>query len=440
MQKKLYIISIIFIILLIISSTTYSADLKNRENTELIYNIPIDSDIDPGMATFIDRRIKTAEEADADLIIITIDTYGGLVDSAIQIRDKIFNTYIPTITFISHRAWSAGALIALSGEELVMVPGSSIGAAETRPNEEKYISALRTEFNSTAERRGKDGEIAEAMVDADIEIEGLVEKGKLLSMTASEAEKYKISDTTADDFNDLLRKLKSENAEIVKVTRSPAEILANVITNPVFSVLLLTIGFMALWAEALIPGWGIGGTTGVLSLSLFFSGYMINGYGNWGLLALFVAGILLIGLEVFVIPGFGVTGVGGLIAIFTSLYFFMPSTETALLILVSALLFSLIGAFILFKFFGSSRFWQNIALGESQNNETGYTAHINKKELKGGIGETLTPLRPAGTALINDKRIDVVSEGGFIEKGAKIKVVDVSGSRIIVKKIEREDF
>ena len=429
---------IIFFFILISGYGHAESDFLVNKNIDLVYQIPIKTDIDPSIASFVRNGIKEAEINEADLIIIEISSFGGLVDSAIAIKDNIIKTSIPTITFVSERAWSAGALIALAGEELVMQEGTSIGAAETRPNEEKYISALRKEFNATAELRNRNPELAEAMVDSDIEVEGIIAKDKLLTLTSSEALENNISNSTVISYEDLLSKYNLADSEIITLQRSMREIFADIVTTPIFSVILLSIGFVALISEAIIPGWGVGGTIGLLSLATFFSGYLINGYAHWGLIVLFIVGIVLMAIELFVVPGFGITGIGGLIAIFASLYFFFPDPSTALGVMAAVLVISIVLLFILIKLFGVSKFWKNISLGESQSNEGGYTSHSNQKKLIGETGTTLTHLRPAGTAEFRGKRIDVITEGDYIDKNKEVKVIRVKGSRVVVKKIEEE--
>ncbi|MFW6268780.1 MAG: NfeD family protein, partial [Bacillota bacterium] len=236
------------------------------------------------------------------------------------------------------------------------------------------------------------------------------------------------------EYNQLSDEFGYINAEFRDINFTPAERLAKKITGPVFSVILLTLGFVALMFEILAPGFGVGGTVGILSLSLFFSSYVINGYAGWGLVILFLAGLGLLLLELLVIPGFGITGIGGIAAMVTSLMLIFPSVEIAVSVLALVLVFSLTGFYILWKVFGSSKIWNHLSLGESQTQETGYTAQSNKKEIIGKEGKTETPLRPAGIAVINNERVDVITEGDFIGKGEKIKVIEVKGNRVIVKK------
>ncbi|OCL26030.1 peptidase S14 [Orenia metallireducens] len=437
MRKRMTILSSILVFLVILPIlVVMKADARP---SDLVYQIPIQGTVNPGMLKLVQKGIREAEEVGADAIIFKVDTYGGLVDSGIKIKDAIFATKIPTVTYVANRAWSAGALIALSGEKLVMLSGSSMGAAETRPNEEKYISALRKEFKAIAERRGKNPDLAAAMVDDDIEVKGIIAKDKLLTLTASEALENKMADLVVDDFKGLLKELNLSEAKVIEVEATTAEKLARVVTNPNISILLLTIGFMALVFEALAPGFGVGGTVGLVSLGLFFSGYIINGVADWGLVILFLIGIVLMALEIFVVPGFGVTGIGGLVAIFASLYFLFPTPDIALMVLATVFILSVIGTVILVRIFGASKLWHKISLEEIQTKDLGYIAAPKGIALLGQVGYALTPLRPAGIIEVDRNRLDVVSEGGFIAKGEQVEIIKVEGSRIVVKAVKDED-
>lgn len=428
-----YLIISLILIFLFFLSPIISAD-----STDLIYQIPITGDIDNGLLKLTEKGIAEAEEVGADLILFDIDTYGGYVDPAIKIRDLILSTNISTVTYIKGRAWSAGALIALAGENLIMGEGSSIGAAETRPKEEKYISALRKEFKATAEARGKNPDLAAAMVDSDIEIEGIIAEDKLLTLTAEEALKNEITDFKVSNIQELFNELEYSPAQIRVVEMTMTEKAARIITRPTVTTMLITIGILALIAEALIAGFGVAGTVGFLSLASVFSSYIYYGVAGWGLTILFLVGIILLALEIFVVPGFGITGIGGFIAIFASIYFLFPTFEVAITAIATILLLTIAGFIVLVKIFGSSRLWKNISLGESQTKDAGYLAQSDKKALIGKIGETVTPLRPAGIVEIEGDRIDVVSEGGFIDKGEEIIVSEIAGNRIVVKKNREE--
>lgn len=428
LSRFCFLFCIIFFLFLCISNPV------GADNTDLVYKISINGDIDPGLYSLTERGIAEAEELGVDLILIEIDTYGGYVDSAVKIRDLILSTNIPTATYVKRRAWSAGALIALAGEKLLMAEGSSIGAAETRPNDEKYISAFRKEFKATAESRGKNPDLAAAMVDSDIEIEGIVSSGKLLTLTVDEALEYEIADFKAKNEGELFKKLDIYPSEIKTIEFSMTEKAARVITRPTITTLLITIGILALLAEAFISGFGVFGTVGFLSLGAVFSSYIYYGVAGWGLAVLFVVGIVLIAIEIFAIPGFGITGIGGIIAIFASIYFLFPRFDIAITAIATILLLSVAGFIVMLKLFGGSRLWKRISLGESQTKEAGYLAQSDKKALTGKIGLAATPLRPAGIVDIEGERIDVVSEGGFIGKGEEVIIYKIAGNRIVVKK------
>ena len=432
LSRFCFLFCIIFFLFFCISNPV------GADSTDLVYKISINGDIDHGLYKLTERGIAEAEELGVDLILIEIDTYGGYVDSAVKIRDLILSTNVPTATYVKRRAWSAGALIALAGEKLLMAEGSSIGAAETRPNDEKYISAFRKEFKATAESRGKNPDLAAAMVDSDIEIEGIISSGKLLTLTVDEALEYEMADFKARNQEELFNKLDIYPSEIKTTEFSMTEKAARIITRPTITTLLITIGILAFIAEAFIAGFGIFGTVGFLSMGAVFSSYIYYGVAGWGLALLFVVGIVLLAIEIFAIPGFGIAGIGGIIAIFASIYFLFPRFDIAITAIATILLLSVAGFIVMLKLFGGSRLWKRISLGESQTKEAGYLAQSDKKVLTGKIGVAVTPLRPAGIVEIEGERIDVVSEGGFIAKGEEIIVYKIAGNRIVVKKTKEE--
>lgn len=436
---KLILLYLIIIILLLAGINLPGRQIEGiASEPGGVYRITISGELDPGIASLVERGIREAEAADAKHIIFVINTYGGLVDSSIRIKDLIMNTPLETTTYVEGRAFSGGALVALGGDNLIMQEGSSIGAAETIPRDEKYISALRTEFRSTAERKNRDGELAAAMVDADLEIPGIIERGKILSLTAREAREQGIADFVLADFPAVLNQLSFGQEEVNEILPSSPERMARFVTRPGISAFLLTLGFLGLILEIMVPGWGVGGTTGVLSLGLFFTGHMIHGYAGAGMIVLLLVGVFLLALELFVIPGFGITGIGGVVAILASVYFVFPSAETALTVISIALVATLVGAFILLRIFGVSRFWKRMSMDYSETPDEGYTASQSKAELLGERGQTITPLRPAGITEINGERMDVVTEGGMIDRDQEVEVVKIEGRRIVVKKIKKE--
>ncbi|MFW5718708.1 MAG: NfeD family protein [Halanaerobium sp.] len=426
-MKRKILIFLIFLFSFILFSSAAEAE---------VMHLPLNGEINNAEYTFINKNINQAELNDFDYIIIEVNSLGGFVDPALKIRDRIFESEIEIITFVNGRAWSAAALIALAGEELYISPSASIGAAETRPNEEKYISALRKEFAATAERRNKNSEIAEAMVDASLEIENVIEQDKLLTLTAAEALELGIADYSASSLSDLTAARNNDLNEIVTVEKSNLEKIMGVISNPYISSLILIIAFSALIFEALTPGFALGGTVGIISLLIFFASHIFTGAIGTGIVVLFIVGVILILAEVFVIPGFGIAGISGITAVLVSLFFIFPNTTIAVSVLLAVILFTLVIAIIMFKKFGSSRFWKRISL---VNNSMNYYTSSSKKDYLDQEAKTLSKLRPAGIIEIEGKRIDAVSEGAFIEKDKKVKVISVSGSRVVVKEISEEE-
>ena len=427
MKRKI----IIFLIFLLIF-TFYNSNAAEAE----VMHLQLNGEINNAEFTFIDRSLNEAELGGYSFVIIEISSLGGYVDPALKIRDRILESEIEVITFVSGRAWSAAALIALSGEELYISPSASIGAAETRPNEEKYISALRKEFAATAERRGKNPQIAEAMVDSSLAIEGVIEADKLLTLTASEALEYQIADYSASSLAELAEARAINLNEIVTVEKSNFEKIMGIISSPYISSLVLIIAFSALIFEALTPGFALGGTVGIISLLIFFASHIFTGAIGTGIVVLFIIGVILILAEVFIIPGFGIAGIGGITAVLISLFFIFPNTTIAINVLLAVILVTLIFAIFMVKKFGSSRFWRRISL---ESNSKNYYSSTSKKEYLNQEAETISKLRPAGTIEIDGKRVDAVSEGGFIEKDRKVKVISVSGSRIVVREISEEE-
>jgi membrane-bound serine protease (ClpP class) len=325
-----------------------------------VYVAYIDGEIDLGLAPYVSRVINEAEENNADAIIFKINTFGGRVDAATQIKDAILSSKVLTIAFINNRAISAGALIALSCNKIVMVPGSSIGAAtvvdETgKKQSEKYQSYMRSEMRSTAERNGRRTDIAEGMVDERIIVAGLDDDStKLITLTSEEALKYKIADTVITDFKDLLAAYNLKNAEEVQLTSNWAEAVVRFLNNPIVSSILIMIGFFGLMAEIKSPGWGVAGTAALISLSLFFGSSYILQLASILEILLFVFGLGLLLAEIFIVPGFGVTGISGIILIFASIFLAllgskpfidMERVSIAIIQLSGAMLFALVGMF-----------------------------------------------------------------------------------------------
>lgn len=429
-----------------------------------IYKIPIEGTIDLGLPPFIERIIKEAESKGASAIIFEINTFGGRVDAATQIKDAILGTELLTVAFINRRAISAGALISLSCEKIFMTGGGLIGAATAvdmsgKKGSEKVISFMREEMASTAEKTGRSKVIARGMVDEELnfthisvggdslkveDIEGRKE-GKLISLTTDQAVKYKIADGKADNIEGLLDSLNMSSYNIIDKNENWSEAVVRFLTNPVVSSLLTTFGFLGILFELQSPGWGIPGIVGLTCLILSLSTSYIARLATVSDLIFMVSGIALVILEILVIPGFGIVGLAGFFLIIYSLYLLLiPDIPVGGEVLDQAMdgfTIGIIGAIIALYFFGKlmlkTKFWQQLTSPNSQKKEDGYTNSFGWESLTGESGIADTDLHPSGWMKTNKERLFVLSEGNFIEKGSNVEILSVNGNRIIVRKSEK---
>jgi membrane-bound serine protease (ClpP class) len=415
----------------------------------VVYVVRIDGMIDLGLAPFLSRAVREAAGAGAAAVLLDINTFGGRVDAAVAMRDTLVNAPIRTIAFVNPRAISAGALIALATDTLVMAGGGTIGAAApvvsgggvSQPADEKSVSYVRKEFGATAERRGRPAKFAEAMVDADVEIPGVVAKGKLLTLTTSEALAHSVAQHTADSVAGALEAAGLPDADLRDTSQTWAETFVRFLTNPVVSSLLMSIGVLGLFVEIRTPGFALPGAVGLLSLGLFFWGHWIVQLAGWEELLLAAAGLLLLGLELFVIPGFGIAGVAGVFALVAGLGLTLVGAGATASVVIGALgrvaisiLLALAGALAVLRLLPRLPVGRQLVLDADMRAGQGYASPPDADRLRlGHAGTTLSPLRPAGVADIDGARVDVVSDGAFIEAGTAIEVTRVDGNRVVVR-------
>ena len=417
----------------------------------VVYAIAIEGMIDLGLAPFLARTIREAEEAGAAAVLLDINTFGGRVDAAVAMRDTLLNSPVRTIAFVNQRAISAGALIAIACDTLIMTTGGTIGAAapvvgggtgETQPADEKSVSYVRSEFRATAEARKRPPELAEAMVDADVEIAGVIEKGKLLTLTTSQALERKLADLSADTLDAALVAAGVADADVRIARQTWAETFVRFLTNPIVSSLLMTVGLLGLLVEIRTPGFAVPGIVGLISLGLFFWGHWIVQLAGWEELLLVSLGVLLLAVEVFVIPGFTVAGLGGIVALVAGLGMTLVgagATMNAIIIALGrvalSILMAMAGAFGLLRLLPRLPFGRRLVLETGMQTDLGYvSAPESDHQWLGRTGTALSPLRPAGIAEIDGARVDVVSDGDFIEAGTPIDVTRVDGNRIVVRR------
>jgi membrane-bound serine protease (ClpP class) len=422
----------------------------------IVYVIGIDGMIDLGLAPFLARTIREAEAAGAAALLLDINTLGGRVDAAVAMRDSLVTAPLRTIAFVNPRAISAGALIALACDTVIMTRGGTLGAAtpviggvsgDSQPANEKSISYVRSEFRATAEAGGRPPEFAEAMVDVDVAIAGVIEKGKLLTLTASQAIEYKVADLTADTVEAALAAAALPDAEVRVARQTWAEGIVRFLTHPVISSLLMTVGLLGLLVEIRTPGFAVPGTIGLIALGLFFWGHWIVRLAGWEELLLIGIGVVLLGLEVFVIPGVTVAGVAAILALVAGLGMTLVGAGATASVIVTALgqvaisiLLAMAGAFALLRALPHLPFGTRLVLQTGMTAERGYVSPPDSdRRWLGKIGTAISALRPAGFAEFEGIRVDVVSEGDFVAAGTPIEVTRVAGNRIVVRRATRQE-
>lgn len=331
---------------------------------------------------------------------------------------------------------------------MTMAPGTT----KAQPTDEKTISYVRKEFKATAERNNHPTTLAEAMVDPDVEIEGVIEKGKLLTLTTEEALKLKLAEHKVSEIEEILTLYDLEDAQVVRASLTWSENLVRFLTHPVVSGLLLTFGLLGIFFELRMPGWGVSGTIGLICLALFFGAQYIVGLAQWIEPVLFLVGGVLLALELFVIPGFGVTGVSGILLIIASLFLSLvkeplPKTPVdisrllqATYVVAASLIATFLVATLSFTFLTKFPLLSKLILTSEERGEKGFrSAPAKLEKFMGKQGMTLTMLRPVGKAQFGDTIVDVVSEGELVEKGRQVEVIKVEGNRIVVSEVEMEE-
>ncbi len=447
----------------IISFLIFTSCIIAAEKT-LVYRVPIQGVIDLGLPPFIRRVIEVAEERDAAAIIFDIDTFGGRLDAATQIKDAILDSDVPTIAFINRRAISAGALISLSCEKIYMTSGGTIGAATAvdmsgKKGSEKVISYMREEMASTAESRGRNTTIAKGMVDEELTFTYLVidgdsvevtdlegrKEGKLITLTTESALKYKMADGKAEDMDELLTQLQLGDAEVISTKESWSESLVRFLTNPVVSSLLMTFGFLGVLFELQSPGWGIPGTFGILSLALSLGASYLAELASMTDLIIILAGAAFLAVEALFIPGFGFAGIIGIVLMIWGLYeLLLPDIPVgaeiqsmAVIGLTIGIIGGLVGLVLLFRLMTRTRFWAKLTSPGMESREAGYQISIGLEEMVGAEGVATSDLRPSGWVQTGEKKIFVVSEGEFITKGSPVKILSVEGNRVVVREVKQ---
>lgn len=422
------------------------------QKQQKVFVMEVKSEIDPRTNRYTELALNEATERGADHVLLVLDTFGGALQDADEIRKRILEYPKPVYVFINKNAASAGALISLACDSIYMAPGANIGAAtvvgaDGAAAPGKYQSYMRSIMRSTAEANGRNPHLAEAMVEASVD--STLSAGQVLTLTTSEAIKYGFCDGVATNVPGVLKELHLQDANVIQYQPSTADTIINFFLNPFLSGILLLVILGGLYFELQTPGIGFPLLAAVVAGILYLVPYYLTGLAeNWEVL-LFIVGLILIGLEVFVIPGFGVTGISGILLVFLSLvlimlnnhYFdftFVASDELMKSLL--SVVAGMAGAFILIALTWnrliSSRHMDGLILKNTFNSSEGYHSANTTEHLVGRTGIAHTRMTPSGRIMIDDTLYDAQARDGFIERGETVQVVDHSTFALRVKKVD----
>ncbi|MEM9300047.1 MAG: NfeD family protein [Bacteroidota bacterium] len=419
--------------------------------TKQVMVMEIRSDIDPRMSRYVELALENAREMEADILIVDMDTYGGIVTDAKDIVENIMDFEKPIWVFINNDAASAGALISIACDSIYMAPGANIGAATVVTTDgtaapDKYQSYMRSTMRSIAEEKGRDPKIAEAMVDQSIAIDSITKEGQVITFSTSEALKYGFCEAKVGSIEEVLERNEIKDYELTTYTLSSTEKIIAVFLNPFISGILILVIIGGIWFELQTPGVGFPIAAAILAAILYFVPYYMNGLAeNWEIIAFFL-GIILIAVEVFVIPGFGVAGILGITLTIGSLILVMVNNDTfdfsfvpfsSILTAVVVVITAMAGSVVLFIVAGASfattKAFSRFTLSDTMQKEEGYTSSFYKDDLVGKEGIAKTILRPSGKIIIDGELYDAYTRGNYLNKGDKVIVTSAEGTSLKVK-------
>ncbi|HKE36009.1 MAG TPA: NfeD family protein [Candidatus Baltobacteraceae bacterium] len=394
--------------------------------------VPIHGTVDQGMAHLVQRSVQKANDENAAAVILDVNSLGGIVDAALQIKDALQSAHEPVIAFVSGRAYSSAALISLSSGRIIMSPGASIGSAEPHPDTRETVSALKAEFESTALRNHRNPKLAAAMVDRTIDVPDYKPAGAFLTLNTQDAVRSRIADGVQPSLDAALRSQGLGSNPRQQASYTWAEEVARFATDPVVSGILLTLGMLGLLVEMQTMH-GIAGAIGVGAFALFFGAHIYAGFSNGLVAGLALLGVIGILWELHVLPGHGVPGILGAVALFCAVLFafgtqfFVVAVETiATAVVLTAIAFSL-----LVRAIPQNAWAHRLALAAVQGPD--YVTSADFSTLRGKTGVAASYLRPAGIAQIDGHRVDVLTQGEFIAQGTPIRVARVEGARVFVE-------
>ena len=460
-----------YYILLVFLFTAFTSVAQEKKE-KLVYKFNIMQEITKATWRQTQQAFEAADSLKADVFLIHMNTYGGTVLDADSIRTKILESKIPVYVFIDNNAASAGALISIACDSIYMRPGGSIGAA-TVVNQtgmampDKYQSYMRSTMRATAEAQGKDTivtgndtiykwrrdpKIAEAMVDQRVFIEGIIDTGKVLTFTPSEAIENGYCEGIAENIPEVLKKVGIEAYKIVEYKPTSIEKIIGFLVHPLVSGILIMAIIGGIYFEMQSPGIGFPLGVAVLAAIAYFAPLYLEGLAaNWEIL-IFIIGIILLLVEIFIIPGFGVAGISGISLIFAGLvlslinnvnFDFKDVELSHVGVAITTVVLGVFGGFIISLYLGGKVFtsktgmFRNLSLKSVQNVNEGFVCiETGMFQLKGKTGVSKTVLRPAGKVLIEGEVFDAVALTGFIDKDIKIVVSKVEATQLYVEKAD----
>ena len=451
LRRTLGLLAVLGALLLAVTPGALTGPAAAQGETPAVHVLRVDGEIDLGLAALTERAVAEAEAAGVAALVLRIDTPGGRLDAALRMRDVLLGAGVLTVAYVDRDAFSAGALVAIAAERLHLAPGGVIGAAtpvlgDGQQADGKTVSAVRAVFRATALERGRDPAVAEAMVDAALVVDGLVRAGELLTLDVAQAQRVGYADGVDVDLAALLDALGLGDREVIEVRPALAERLVRVLTSGIVAGLLLTVGIWLLVGDVLGGGGlGLGAALGSIAIATFLFGHMLAGLAGWESVVLIVLGIVLILVEVLVLPGIGVVGISGVLALLGGAVLAMvdreveivPSSLVTRAVSIAGLAFlAAVGLIVAVLSLASRR--GAVARQGSRLVLRSDVGGAHDPTLLGARGVALTDLHPAGAAEIDGARVDVVAEAGFVAAGTDVEVVIDEGYRRVVRAVRAE--
>jgi membrane-bound serine protease (ClpP class) len=477
-----------FVSLFLVGLTSWAGEQPKPKKYSSGVVIRFTGDITPMLEQYLYRKLDVARKSGADLVIVEIDSPGGLVDSSLAIAERLRDlNWAHTVAYIPREALSGAAIAALGCDEIVMHPRASLGDAGPifldenflfRHAPEKFRSNLAQKVRDLADAKDRPPALAEAMVDMDLvvfrvkdeqtgeeafmsdeEIESdnnpdrwkkinpVLESREdhFLQVSGQRAVELRLAEATASNRSAMLHRYNLPEDPLV-LEPSGVDTAVYILNLPIVTGLLFVVGLVALYIEFMAPGISVGGLTAGLCFALFFWSRFLGGTAGWLEVVLFLAGLVFIAVELFVIPGFGVAGLSGILLIIVSLlmasqHHFLPKSGqdfstliTSLGVIVASFVVVVAAAFAMSRYFGTIPILSRFALAPPEPSAAADDHQAGEERLEvGQIGLTDSPLRPAGVVRFGERYVDVLTEGGFIEKGQEVKVVKISGNHVVVR-------